>query len=123
MPHLCPCSGSCLHHGAPEPRRCRWMHHWEQQPGTHLENGGSGRKAVRGLLYLDSLTVHTRNYTQPLLVCRSTSTVGLPLESRISLAKIVTMDILSNRGVVITFPSMTSTINPSQRGEQGLGDK
>lgn len=33
---------------------------------------------------------------QPLLVCRSTSTVGFPLESRISLATIFSIDILKN---------------------------
>lgn len=51
MPHLFPCSGSCLHRGAPEPRRCRWTHRWEQQPETDLENEGSGQKAGRGLIY------------------------------------------------------------------------
>lgn len=60
MPHLFPCSGFCLHHGAPEPRRCRWTHRWEQQPETDLENEGSGHKAVRGLIYLNTVWLYTR---------------------------------------------------------------
>lgn len=36
--HLCPCSESCRHLGAPEPRRCLWRHHWEQQPWKDLES-------------------------------------------------------------------------------------
>lgn len=61
-PHLFPCSGFCLHHGALEPRRCRWTHHWEQQPETDLENEASGQSAVRGRSYLHSVAVHTLNY-------------------------------------------------------------
>lgn len=51
--HLCPYSESCLHHGAPEPHRCRWMHRWGQQPWTDLgleRRGwvGGGRGACLG---------------------------------------------------------------------------
>lgn len=59
MTHLFPCSGSCLHHGAPEPRRCQWTHRWERQPETDLEDEGSGQKAVRGLIYLSTVWLCT----------------------------------------------------------------
>lgn len=118
MPHLSLCSESCLHHGAPEPRRCQWTHRWGQQPETDLENNRWGPKNYKRPDSFDRcLAVHRLSYASPLLVCRSTSTVGLPLESRISLAKILTIDILPNRGDVITFTSMTSKINASKREE------
>lgn len=35
--NLCPCSESCPHLGAPEPRRCPSRHHWALPPWTDLD--------------------------------------------------------------------------------------
>lgn len=35
-PHLCPCSGFCHCHGAPEPRRFQWRRRWGLQLWTDL---------------------------------------------------------------------------------------
>ena len=43
----------------------------------------------------------------PLAVCRSTSTVGLPLESRISRAKIFCMAMAAGREVLVRVDSWT----------------